>query len=324
MRLRSAWNSYWFAPGSYFDLAVLRIIAVGTQVFYMLNEQFSDLTYVYTLPQIAYAPLPVLRGFLWPFGVAGIPAAHSVFLIYGLCLLCGFAALFGLLTNFTLTLFAIGCLFLQAFVFSFHQYHHPEAILLLALLALALGPCGKVLSLDSLWHRWRAGPGAARVPLLRYSGEFAGWPVRFVQWVFPLIYLSAAIAKVAYNHYTLDWANGFTLQYYFIQDNIRKDLPLAMWASQFHWPILLGQFVVLAYQCTYWMVVPWPRLRWVYLPLGLSFHLANYLILYAPFPQWIALLSAYIPWAAAARWLARSEVTVSPPPRTDAGAGVRL
>jgi hypothetical protein len=309
MKIRSLWNNYWFAPGSYFDLAVLRIIVVGTQVFYMLNEQFSDLTYVYSLPRSVYTPLPLLRAFLWPLGINGLPGSHAVFLVYGICLLCGFAALAGLFTTATLGVFALGCLFLQAFVFSFHQFHHPEAILLITLLALALGPCGKVLSLDSWLRKQRFGM-AASVPLLTYSGEFAGWPVRFVQWLFPLIYISAAVAKLAYNHYTLDWANGYTLQYYFIQDNIRKDLPLAMWASQFHTPILLSQFVVLAYQCTYWMVVPWPRLRWIYLPMGLSFHLANYLILYAPFPQWIALLSVYIPWAAAARRLGSSKVAV--------------
>jgi hypothetical protein len=310
MKLKSWWYEYWFAPGSYFDLGVLRIIAVGMQVFYMVNEQFSDLTYVYSLPHSVYNPLPLLRSFLWSFGLSGIPDSHIVFAVYGTCLLCGFAALAGLFTNAVLIVFAVGCLFLQSFVFSFQQYHHPEAILLLTLLALALSPCGRVLSLDSLIRRSRA-PEAPRVALLEYKGEFAGWPVRFVQWLFPLIYLSAAVAKLAYNHYSLDWANGFTLQYYFIQDHVRKDLPFALWASQFHNLIFFSQCIVLAYQCTYWAVVPWPKLRWVYLPLGFGFHMANYLILYAPFPQWIALLSAYIPWSMAARRLAAAQVSTT-------------
>lgn len=312
MKLRSLWNGFWFSDAPYFDLAVLRVIAVGTQLFYMLNEQFSDLTYVYSLPHSAYSPLPVLRAFLSLGGTTAPPPAQFTFVVYGLTLLCGFAGLLGLLSNVSLSLFAIGCLFLQAFVFSFQQYHHPEAILLLALLAVALGPAGRVLSLDSLLRRRRLGASAC-VPLLTYSGEFAGWPVRFVQCLFPLVYISAAVAKIAYNHYTLDWANGYTLQYYLIQDYIRKDIPLAMWASQFHVLIFLSQFVILTYQCTYWLVVPWPRLRWIYLPLGLVFHLANYLILYAPFPQWIALLSAYIPWAAAVRRLAASQIAIIEP-----------
>jgi hypothetical protein len=312
MKFSHRWNRFWFSDAPYFDLAVLRIIAVGIQLFYMLNEQFSDLTYVYSLPHSAYSPLPVLRAFLWLGGATAPPPSQLIFAIYGLSLLCGCAALFGLLSNVSLTLFAIGCLLLQAFVFSFQQYHHPEAILLIALLALAFGPSGRVLSLDSLLRRRRLGASAC-VPLLTYSGEFAGWPVRFIQCLFPLVYISASVAKIAYNHYSLDWANGYTLQYYLIQDHIRKDIPLALWASQFHGLIFLSQFVILTYQCTYWMVVPWPKLRWIYLPLGLTFHLANYLILDAPFPQWIALLAAYIPWAAAVRRLNSSQIAVPIP-----------
>jgi hypothetical protein len=308
MKLKSLWNGFWFAPAPYFDLAVLRVVAVGTQLFYMVNEQFSDLEYVYSLPNNVYRPLPLLRAFLTPWGLAQPPHSQLLFAVYGLCLLAGFAGLVGLFTNVSLILFAIGCLFLQTFVFSFQQYHHPEAILLLALLAVSLGPSGRVFSLDSLWReRWR-GP-AERIPLLSYGGEYAGWPVRFVQCIFPLIYLSAAVAKVAYNHYTLDWANGFTLQYYLIQDHIRKDVPLAWWASQFHTLILLAQYVVLIYQCTYWAVIPWARLRWIYLPLGLAFHLGNYLVLDAPFPQWIALLCVYVPWSAALGRLAHAHIS---------------
>ncbi len=317
MKLRSLWNGFWFSEAPYFDLAVLRVIAVGTQ---LCNEQFSYLSYLYSLPHSVYSPLPLLRAFLWLGGsTTALPPSEFVFAVYWLNLLCGFAALLGLLTRVSLPLFAVGSLFLQLFVFSFQEYHHPEAILLLALLAISFGPSGKVLSLDSLLRRRRLG-SSATVPLLTYSGEFAGWPVRFVQCLFPLVYISAAVAKIAYNHYTLDWANGFTLQYYLIQDDIRKDIPLALWASQFHTLIFLSQFVILTYQCTYWMVVPWPKLRWIYLPLGLAFHLANYVVLYAPFPQWIALLSAYIPWAAGIRRLTTSrQIAVAAPWRPNSG-----
>lgn len=313
MKLKSLWNSFWFAPASYLDLAVLRIIAVGTQLFYMVNEQFSDLVYVYGLPHNVYKPLPLLRVFVWPLGFADPPHSSVIFGIYGLCLVCGLAGLLGLLTNVSLMLFALCCLFLQTFVFSFQQYHHPEALLLLALLAVALGPSGRVVSLDSLWRN-RSREPVKWVPVLSYTGDYAGWPVRFVQCLFPLIYLSAAVAKLAYNHYSLDWANGFTLQYYLIQDHIRKDVPLAWWASQFHVLILLAQYLVLLYQCTYWAVVPWPRLRWIYLPLGLAFHLGNYLVLDAPFPQWIVLLCVYIPWTTALLRLADTRIAVPAPP----------
>ncbi len=310
------WNKYWFGEASFVDLAVLRILAVGMQLFYMLNEQFSDLEYVYSLPRETYSPLPLLRILLSPWGASTIPPSQTVFAVYGLSLVAGVAGLLGLVTNVSLIVFAIGCLFLQTFVFSFHQYHHPEAILLIALLAIALGPSGRVLSVDSTL-RGRTTALNERVSVLEYRGEFAGWPVKLVQWLFPLVYLSAVIAKVAYNHYSLDWANGFTLQYYMIQDNIRKDLPLALFVSQFHLLILLGQYLVLAYQATYWLAVPFARLRWFYIPIGVIFHLANYFILYAPFPQWIVLLSAYIPWSRAVERLTQLRVARTAVARPD-------
>jgi hypothetical protein len=306
-----SWNKFWFRRAPYFDLAVVRIIAVLVQVVYMVAEQFSDLQYVYTLPLTAYRPLPILQVLLFGLGAHAPPSSQVVFAIYGIVLLCGCAALVGLFTNLVLIVFAVGCLFLQAFVFSFQQYHHPEAIMIIALLAISLGPSGRVLSVDSALRRWRRG-GSRTVSLLDYGSEYAGWPVLFIQCIYPLVYISAAVAKLAYNHYTLDWANGYTLQYYLVQDDIRKELPFAAWASQFHVLIFLSQVVVLSYQCTYWLVIPFRKLRWIYLPIGAFFHLANYIVLDAPFPQWIALLTVYIPFADAVRYLAAKRVVPEP------------
>jgi hypothetical protein len=218
-------------------------------------------------------------------------------------------ALLGVQTSVCMIVLAAGSIFLQTYVYSFGDFHHNEAVLLLALAALALGPCGRVLSIDSLIAR-RYHPAALTVRLLDYRGPYAGWPIKFVQCLFPLIYLSAAFSKIAGSGYTLDWANGFTLQYYFLQDSLRKpDMALGLWVSQFHWPILLGQIVVLTYQLTYFLVVPFRKLRWIYLPVGLFFHLANYYALRAPFPEWILLLGVYIPWSEAFKKLGTAEVT---------------
>jgi hypothetical protein len=76
--------------------------------------------------------------------------------------------------------------------------------------------------------------------------------------------------------------------------------------------IFLSQIVVILYQCTYYLVIPYRKLRWIYLPVGAFFHLANYIVLDAPFPQWIALLAAYIPFADCIRYLATKRVVVEP------------
>ena len=260
--MKNWWGKFWFSDAPYFDLALMRVAAVGLQMITLVCFQFENLTRVGSLPTLLYHPVGFVRLVTWPWGWAHPPTAQSVFAIYWITVIFGFGALIGLRTNLCMIVLAAGSLFLEAYVYSFVDFHHNEAVLLLALAALALGPCGRVLSLDSLLRR-RKYPASATVALLDYSGPYAGWPIKFVQCLFPLIYLSAAFSKIASSGYTLDWANGFTLQYYFLQDSLRKpEMALGLWVSQFHWPILLSQIVVLTYQFTYFLVVPFRRLRW--------------------------------------------------------------
>jgi uncharacterized membrane protein len=315
VQLGARWNGFWFRDAPYFDLAFMRVVIVAFQCYFLLDSQFGALKYVLSLPDDLYVLGPrMLRLFVWPWGFDSPPGDSVVFAVYWITLAAGLTSLLGLLTNASLCVFALGNLLLQCFIFSFGDYHHPEAILVIGLFALALSPSGQVLSVDN----YRRGNGRkiaahGAVALLDYSGPYAGWPIRFIQCFFPLMYISAVVAKIAYGNYSLDWANGYTLQYYMIQDDIRKVSPLALWVSQFHWSVLIGQVTVLFYQLTYFLVVPFARLRWIYLPIGLAFHFANYLILKAPFPQWILfLLLAYIPWSEAFKMLARARVPVAP------------
>ncbi len=308
--MKSSWDKFWFSEQPYFDIAFMRIGVVGLQLITLISVEFEQLTRVVSLPAVLYRPVALVRLVTWPWGWTIPPNGQLMFIIYWITVLFGIGALIGLRTTLCMLVLAAGSVFLQAYVYSFVDFHHNEAILLIALTALALGPCGKVLSVDSLIAR-RRHPAAPKVAVLDYSGPYAGWPIKFIQCFFPLIYLSAAISKIAGSGYTLDWANGFTLQYYFLQDSIRKpDMALGLWVSQFHWAILFGQIVVLAYQLSYFLVVPFRKLRWVYLPVGLFFHLANYYALRAPFPEWILLLGVYIPWSEGFKRLVNSEVAI--------------
>jgi hypothetical protein len=276
-KIAAAWSRFWFADAPYFDLAFIRIIAVAMQCFYLLDQQFATLEYVLSLPHQLYHPPYTLWPFILPWGITTPPDAQIIHALYWTTVVFGFMALFGLLTYVSMITFAIGSILLQIFAFSFGDYHHPEAILLIALLVISLAPSGKVRSLDSFLRR-RRGTHLPMVPLLEASGPYAGWPIKFVQCLFPLVYISAVLAKIG-PHFNFDWVNGYTLQYYFIQDDIRKGSPLALWASQFHVLIYLSQIIVIAFQLTYFLIVPFKKLRWVSLRLGRFWHLANYLIL---------------------------------------------
>ena len=52
-----------------------------------------------------------------------------------------------------------------------------------------------------------------------------------------LIYLSAVLSKLVFG--SLEWLNGYTLQYFLIQDPLRKGTLLGGWFSQYRYLVML-------------------------------------------------------------------------------------
>jgi hypothetical protein len=308
-----AWNRYWFGPSAYVDIAIFRCAAIGLQLILMLHgvpliigpevsvDDFTHLTGLTTYPAEIWAPLYLMKffGLIFFFEWGYRPGIEEISIIFYVTVTVGVLALIGAFTNLCLVIFATGCLFLVAFSYSFGDLHHPEAVMMFALMALAISPCGRVLSLDSWLRRLR---GAVQTgDLLDRKGEFAGWAIKFIQWFYVLMYFSADFAKTVYGG--ANWANGFTLQYYMAADGLRLENPLAVWLSQWHYFLMSSQYLVLFFQATFVLAVIFPKTRWFYVPLGLFFHSSNWLVLGAPFPQWIVLYVVFIPWAAAFKML---------------------
>jgi hypothetical protein len=166
---------------------------------------------------------------------------------------------------------------------------------MIALTALALSPSGQALSIDA-WRQNRHAPNLAKK-----TSEFAEWPIRLLQWFFVLMYCSACVAKMRTSG--ADWANGFTLHYYMIQDGLRWNSDLGIWFSQFHFLTYLAQHGVILFQSTFFLAVIFPKLRWFYLPIGLFFHVAIAILMHAIFIEWIVLYSVFIPWASTMLWI---------------------
>jgi hypothetical protein len=68
----SAWQRYWFAPTSYLDLAMLRLIAVATQLFWIIvfAGQLDVLEARAALPDDNWQPLIILKLLNLPWGLA--------------------------------------------------------------------------------------------------------------------------------------------------------------------------------------------------------------------------------------------------------------
>jgi hypothetical protein len=304
----SAWRNYWFEPSYYLDLAIVRIVAVSTALVMLLHTRQWHLIYS-SLSDGYWEPLLILNVLHIPFGWGFRPPIEVVEAAYFTAVIAGALSLLGILTNLSLLIFTAASVYVQAFIYSFGELHHREAVMMIALGALAISPSGRVLSIDSMIARR---PDAS---LLEDKSEFAGWPIKLIGWFFVLMYLSAVRGKLS--HGGLDWANGFTLQYALARDGLRWDSPLALWLSQFHLPVMALQFAVLAFQGTFAVAMIFPKSRWFYVPAGLMFHIGIYLTLRAPFVQWIALYVVFVPWTAALKCLlarpARPGVRSLPP-----------
>lgn len=300
-----AWNTYWFRPAPLVDLAVVRIVAVGLQLGLLLRQGTAGLYDLSLLPDALFRSRATLKLMVWPLGWDFRPPFEMLEFAWFVTVVAGVLALIGLLTNLSLAVFAAGNVFLQAYVYAFGDIHHPEAVMMIALSALALSPSGHVLSVDALWRRKRTMGGdasSAAGRLLDRTSVFAGWPLLLLQWFFALMYLSAVISKMS--HGGIAWMNGYTLQYELLRDGLRYDSPLALWLGQFHYLTLVLQCVVILFQSTFSLAVIFPRLRWIYVPLGLGFHIAILLTLRAPFLQWIALYAVFIPWSRVFKFVA--------------------
>src|SRR5919106_130610 len=302
-QLSKAWRRYWFRPTPLLYLALLRIIAVGTQLMMLLVEGVygpPQLARLASLPNSMYQPLPALQLFLLPFGLDARPSFWLLTAVYWVTAAAGVSGLFGLKSRFSLFIFAAGNTFLQAFAYSFGDLHHPEALMIITLWLLPLSPAGSVLSLDS----YLVSRNSPRRKPLQKQSIFAGWPILLVQNLFGLIYLDSALRKLYAGG--ADWVNGYTLQYYLYSDASRRGSEFGLWLAQQHTAACVLSWITILWEGTFFLVLIFPRLVWMYLPLGIGLHAGMGLAGVAWFYQFMALYAAFIPllWKCGGRSLA--------------------
>lgn len=306
-RLVRAWNRYWFAPAPLLDLAVARIAIVGFQLWYVARPAYRANVLARTsLPDSLYDPLPLVHVLVAPAGWSFRPGAELLEVVLWITIAAGVLSLIGLLTNLALVTFVAGCGFLQAFLYSFGDFHHPEAVLVIALGLLALSPAGGALSVDDLRRRFRRARERGRFEdfdLKREESAFAGWPLKLTGWVFVLIYASAAYFK--WRHAGFDWLNGYTLRYPMLQDALRWNIPMGEWLAGHHALMVGLSWMSLVFEATFALAMIVPITRWVFVPLGASFHLGIYFTMGATFQGYVAGYSVFVPWRAGLERLAR-------------------
>ena len=280
------WNAYWFRPASLVNLAMCRLAIVGFQERYWLLHMDYQTRFLRSgaAPDEAYSPVWVMKLLMTPFGSETRPGLEFMAVVFWLSVVAGFFALIGFRTQIALAIFATGNIFMQAYRYSLIDYHHPEALLAIALCLLAISPCGRRLSVDA----WLAGRAEEK-------SEFAGWPLRVIQLLFALIYFNAAWSKFARSG--LDWLNGYTLQYHMLQGAERWGSALGLWLGHQQTLLELLSWGAFAFEATFFVVLIVPALALLYVPIGAVMHTVIYFTLGAPFFHYIALYAVFVPWS---------------------------
>lgn len=293
-RMLVALDCHWFAPASLRGLALVRILAFGSQTLVFLwfpdgrvrsvAEQLLQATA--GAPQ--YVPLPALRLLLLPFGrlAHGPPSTAFLTATFAVAVVAGAMATVGLFARAAMLAAAAANLLIVAHHYSYGEYHHAEALMLIALGVLALGPSAAVWSVDAAWRRRRTG----EVPPA--ESAFARWPLRSIQWTIALTYLSAAGAKLANGG--LAWFNGYTMTYHYLTVALstNRQAAAAMAALPPAWhiaPAAAGWLL----EALFFVAILVPRAAWIFLLAGLGLHLGVYATMELAFFQTMVLYCVF-------------------------------
>jgi uncharacterized membrane protein YphA (DoxX/SURF4 family) len=287
---RGRWEAFFFPTLAPVRLGALRVVFVALQMAFFM---FPLSTHLALIEHNAgfHHPEPLMRGLaaLVPPGVLR-SEGFIAGLHYG-SLGAGALALVGLFTRPALALFALMQMVLVLHVYSYGEKHHPEALYLLVLLMMSLGPCDRYLAVDA-WRARRRG----RDPLA--ATRDAVWPLRTGQVLLSTAYLMAGVCKIYMGG--PGWLKGSTLQGYLLEDAVRWERPLGVWLARQPGLCTAGSIASVLFELAFPLVLVAPRLAPLLLVMGASFHLGVYAAQAAPFFQFIAL---YLMWAPLERWL---------------------
>jgi uncharacterized membrane protein YphA (DoxX/SURF4 family) len=295
-RLVAVLDRHWFAPASLRDLALVRILAFGTQTLFFMHWQSLDQHLAQVRdPASLYRPVVVLKLLLLPFGAWGHPhpAPTLLFIFWLAALVAGVLATIGLFARVSMVGAALTHTLLITHWYSYGEYHHPEALITVLLNILALAPSAKVWSVDAMRRSRRFSSQKSNgAKLTAEMSPFARWPMRLMQWLLALMYFSATASKLY--HGGLKWMNGYTLSYHFLSEGLAWEhrIPMFM-ASLPPWMHIIPSVLTILFESTFFVAIVVPRTAWLYVLWGTIFHLLIWLTQGPPFFPTIVLYSVF-------------------------------
>lgn len=280
------WERWWFPHSRGINLAVCRILVTGAQLFVFmpffmatpsehvaLIERGGGFDSPQWMIRVVAAVLPV-DVLSWPDLLLGA---------YAVTVAAGLTTLVGLRTRTSALVFALGTWFLVSHDGSYGEIHHPDIVLSLFLLFLALSPSGRRISVDAILHE--DGPREEET-------DQAVWPIKLTQALLAWSYFSNAAGKLAYSG--LQWMNGYTLQQDLLSSSLQWDRPLGLWLAQHHGLCVVLSVGTIAFELLFPLALFVRRARPFLLLSGIVFHWVIYVTMNAAFFQHIVLYAVFI------------------------------
>lgn len=293
-------NDYLFEPEYISDLSIIRVVVVSVQLFFLILSVFGiyfsnganlDIQkWLVTLYPQEFKPIYALKILLSPFGWGVRPDIMFLHLIWLIALVSGFSSLLGIYKKFSLFAFAVTNTIMISHAYSYTEQHHPEAIIILFLWILVLGENSRTWSIDNLKKRIiRSQTKMKFEPRNTYETDiYSRWPIKLMQWLFVLVYLSAGLEKLKGGF------NSYTLMYYFVNDQYTNGGLLGIFFSKFPFLLQILAPVTIIFESSFILVMFFPRLTWVYVLLGSIFHTSIFIIQGPPFLHYLPLYIVFI------------------------------
>jgi len=275
VKFLSSFDRFFFAPADGRNLVLFRLLYCGILACVHLHElgRIGDL---YGSPLSVYFPTPL---FEWlGLGRLPLPLVQLCGVILLASLLC---AAVGLFTRLALTLSWMAFFFFYGTVLgfekqepnsvSFYTYHY-NSIVIFVLLILSLAPGISQWGVDAFRKRGRA------KKLLFWSQAapptIPAWPLLLIKLTLALAYFGAGYTKLITGGVL--WADGYTLQAYFLMKHLQEGAPLGYWLAQHYWACIAASVGTLILELSF-IIVPFLRPRSfllrLYIVAGLGFHL---------------------------------------------------
>ena len=289
-RLSSAFSGFFFKDASPQNLGICRFLFYGIILCLYLGTDFSQWAKV---PDVLWHPIFIFDFFRIPVFPADILGLLGVLWLISLL----FSTLGFLTRPSILCSFVVGC-YLLGMENSFAKTHHTESLMLVIFCVLCFSRCGDGFSLDTVFKRrygwWPFGSSVKR-PNPAYR-----WPVRLIWAMIALVFCAAGTSKL--RNPNLEWITSEYMATLLVNKGLAGDrvdpliewLPLWLGSKAGISSFLAGLTVLL--ECCAPLALVNRYLRAIIVP-GLFFMLSGFWILIgAPFPQWLAAFVFWVPW----------------------------